>query len=80
VGSFQVLYLLDIGAKLFTEPKSKAEAKYNSIRYKLQFWGTKHKSHRERKRERERERREIIPGIENDWGKQIKEEQVLTKN
>jgi hypothetical protein len=30
-------------------------------------------------REREREE-EVIPGIENDWGKQIKEEQVLTKD
>jgi hypothetical protein len=58
-----VLYLLDIGAKLFTEPKSKAEAKYNSIRYKLQFWGTKHKSHRERKRERERERKRSYPAL-----------------
>ena len=29
--------------------------------------------------ERERER-ENIPGIENDWGKQIEEEEVLTKH
>jgi hypothetical protein len=33
----------------------------------------------EKERERGRDE-EVIPGIENDWGKQIKEEQVLTKD
>jgi hypothetical protein len=77
---------LELSYSRSPNPKQRLNTIQSDTNYKSGEPNTNHiEKEREREKEREKERgkereEEIIPGIENDWGKQIKEEQVLTKD